>query len=83
MYAIAGLVQPNAVFRLITSLNLVTPSIGKSAPDILGLDESGQSKVIDPDSTDNAAIMKAAHACPMSAIIVEDMETYEKLWPKD
>ena len=50
-------------------------------PKVFGLDENGQSTVIDLDGDTEECIIEAAIQCPVSAITVEDAETGTKLFP--
>ncbi len=51
------------------------------APKVFRLNDNRQSEVADPggDSVEN--ILEAAENCPVSAIIVEDEQTGEQLFP--
>lgn len=49
-------------------------------PGVFQLDDEMQAKVIDAQGATRDEIIAAAGACPMSAIIVEDAETGEKLF---
>lgn len=51
------------------------------APNVFQLDENRQSKVADPDGDSVEKILEAAENCPVSAIVVEDAETGERLFP--
>lgn len=51
------------------------------APGVFALDENRQATVADPDVEDGAPILKAAEECPVGAIIVEDLETGDRLVP--
>ncbi|MHC5002252.1 MAG: ferredoxin [Planctomycetota bacterium] len=50
-------------------------------PGVFALDERRQSTVTDPDGAGPDEILKAAEECPVSAIIVEDATTGERLFP--
>ncbi|MCL4305519.1 ferredoxin [bacterium] len=52
------------------------------APDIFGLDPERQAQVIDPETLDDEGVLAAAHACPMLAILVEEKETGQRVWPR-
>ncbi|MCS7223628.1 MAG: ferredoxin [Armatimonadetes bacterium] len=52
-----------------------------TAPDVFALDESGRACVVDPEGDSEATIWEAAEGCPVSAIIIEDIETLEQLYP--
>ena len=45
------------------------------------LNDDRQSEAVNPEGDPEAAILEAAENCPMSAIIVEDAETGEQLFP--
>jgi ferredoxin len=51
------------------------------APNVLRLNDDRQSEAVNPEGDPEAAILEAAESCPMSAIIVEDAETGEQLFP--
>lgn len=50
-------------------------------PGVFALDEKKQSKVADERGATNAALRNAAEECPVSAIILEDAETGEQVFP--
>ncbi len=52
-----------------------------TTPKVFGLDENGQSIVIDLEGDTEAQILGAAVGCPQGAITVEDAETGESLFP--
>jgi ferredoxin len=45
------------------------------------LDDNRQSEVADPDGDSVEKILEAAENCPVSAILVEDADTGEQLFP--
>jgi ferredoxin len=51
------------------------------APNVFRLDENRQSEVADPAAASEETILEAAENCPVSAIVVEDAETGERLFP--
>jgi ferredoxin len=51
------------------------------APHVFRLNDDRQSEAVDPDGDPFEQIMEAAESCPMSAILVEDAETGEQLFP--
>jgi len=51
------------------------------APNVFRMNDNRQSEVVDPAGDHEEKIMEAAENCPMSAIIVEDAETGEQLFP--
>jgi ferredoxin len=51
------------------------------APKVFRLDDNRQSEAFDPNGDGEATILEAAENCPVSAIIVEDAETGERLFP--
>jgi ferredoxin len=53
-----------------------------NAPGVFDLDEEEKSYVVDPNAADEQTILEAAQNCPVDAIILEDEETGEQIWPK-
>jgi ferredoxin len=51
------------------------------APKVFQLNENRQSEAVNPEGETFEKIMDAAENCPVSAIIVEDAETGERLFP--
>jgi ferredoxin len=51
------------------------------APNVFRLNDNRQSEAVDPGGDSEEKILEAAENCPMSAIIVEDAETGEQLFP--
>lgn len=51
------------------------------APKVFALNENRQSHVVDPDGDAAERILEAAENCPVSAIIVEEAQTGERLFP--
>jgi ferredoxin len=51
------------------------------APHVFRLNDDRQSEAVDPAGDPFEQIMEAAESCPMSAILVEDAETGEQLFP--
>jgi ferredoxin len=51
------------------------------APNAFRLNEARQSEAVDPPGDPVEKILEAAENCPMSAIIVEDAETGEQIFP--
>jgi ferredoxin len=51
------------------------------APHTFRLNDNRQSEVADPAGDGEEKILEAAENCPVSAIIVEDAETGERLFP--
>ncbi len=51
------------------------------APKVFALDDNRQSTVVNVNGDTPARIKEAAEGCPLSAIVVEDAETGEKLLP--
>ena len=45
------------------------------------LNDNRQSEVVDPDGDSVERVLEAAENCPVSAILVEDAETGERLFP--
>lgn len=53
----------------------------QTAPAVFGLDSRKQSIVIDPAGDSPARVREAAEQCPVSAIILEDADTGERIFP--
>jgi ferredoxin len=51
------------------------------APNVFRLNDDRQSEAVDPAGDPFENVMEAAENCPMSAIIVEDADTGEQLFP--
>jgi ferredoxin len=51
------------------------------APQVFVLNEQRQSEAVNPEGDTVEKILDAAENCPVSAIIVEDAETGERLFP--
>lgn len=51
------------------------------APNTFRLNDDRQSEAVNPEGDPKAQILEAAENCPMSAIVVEDAETGEQLFP--
>ena len=51
------------------------------APNVFRLNDDRQSEAVNPEGDPEARILEAAENCPMSAIIVEDAETGDQLFP--
>jgi ferredoxin len=51
------------------------------APKVFRLDDNRQSEAFDPNGDSEEKILEAAENCPVSAIVVEDAETGERLFP--
>jgi len=51
------------------------------APKVFVLNDNRQSEAVNPDGDTVENILEAAENCPVSAIIVEDAETGERLFP--
>ncbi len=58
--------------------NAMCPTI---ATNTFKLNEDRQSEAVNPEGDPEAKILEAAENCPVSAIIVEDAETGERLFP--
>jgi len=52
------------------------------APNVFQLDGENKAVVITQDELDEMKLL-AAQSCPVAAIIVEDIETGEQVWPKE
>lgn len=50
------------------------------APKVFGLDEKNLAYVISEDELDDIKLL-AAQSCPTAAIIVEDIESGQQVWP--
>lgn len=53
-----------------------------TAPEVFALNAQGQSSVTDPAGAPEERVLEAAEGCPMMAIVVEDEETGERLFPR-
>lgn len=51
------------------------------APGVFALDDNRQSDVVNPAADTEEKILEAAENCPVSAIVVEDAQTGERLFP--
>ena len=51
------------------------------APNVFQLNDDRQSEAMNPEGAPEAQVLEAAENCPMSAIIVEDADTGEQLFP--
>lgn len=51
------------------------------APKVFALNDDRQSTVLNADGDTPARIKEAAEGCPLSAIVIEDAETGERLLP--
>ena len=51
------------------------------APNVFQLNDDRQSEAVNPQGDPEAQVLEAAENCPMSAIIVEDADTGEQLFP--
>jgi ferredoxin len=51
------------------------------APNTFRLNDNRQSEAVDPNGDSVEKILEAAENCPVSAILVEDAETGEQLFP--
>jgi ferredoxin len=51
------------------------------APKVFVLNEQRQSEAVNPEGDTLEKILEAAENCPVSAILVEDVETGERLFP--
>jgi ferredoxin len=51
------------------------------APKVFRLNDNRQSEAVDPGGDTVEKILEAAESCPVSAILVEDAETGEQLFP--
>lgn len=50
------------------------------APKVFGLDDKNLAYVISEDELDDMKLL-AAQSCPTAAIIIEDMESGQQVWP--
>ena len=53
----------------------------QTTPTVFALDENRQSTVVNPSGDTAVRIREAAEGCPLSAIVLEDAETGERLFP--
>lgn len=78
-------VQPNLFIKVDQSLCIGCCSCETIAPDVFSVDKlsrmNPKSKVINQKGAGVNKIMNAAETCPTKAIIVEDEESKEKLYP--
>ena len=51
------------------------------APSVFALNDDRQSEAVNPAGDTEEKILEAAENCPVSAIVVEDAETGERLFP--
>jgi ferredoxin len=51
------------------------------APKVFGLDDKNLAFVISEDELDDIKLL-AAQSCPTAAIVVEDIETGQQVWPQ-
>jgi len=51
------------------------------APGVFALNDDRQSEAVNPGGDAEERILEAAENCPVSAILVEDAETGERLFP--
>ena len=51
------------------------------APNVFDIDEQFKAVVLDPKGDSDAEIRKAAEACPVKAIILEDEQTGKRIYP--
>jgi ferredoxin len=51
------------------------------APKVFQLNENRQSEVVNPAGDTVEKVLEAAENCPVSAILVEDADTDEQLFP--
>lgn len=51
------------------------------APKVFGLNDQRQSHVINPEGDTAGKIREAAEQCPLNAIVLEDADTGERLFP--
>ena len=51
------------------------------APKVFEIQESGRADVLDPSADTEENIIKAAEACPETAIKIEDADTGEQIFP--
>lgn len=51
------------------------------APAVFALNDAGQSSVLDPGADNTEKVLEAAEGCPTMAILVEDEESGDRLFP--
>jgi ferredoxin len=66
--------------KVIRSKCISAASCVALAPKVFALDEENIAKVLSQDELDDIKLL-AAQSCPTMAIIVEDRETGEQIWP--
>jgi ferredoxin len=54
----------------------------KAAPDVYAFSPTGKAAVIDPTTAPDDVILKGARNCPYLAIVVEDLETGQQIYPR-
>lgn len=67
--------------KVIRSKCIAAASCVAIAPKVFELDAENIAKVISQDELDDIKLL-AAQSCPTMAIIVEDIETGEQIWPQ-
>ena len=79
-------IQPNLFVDVVPSLCIACCSCETIAPDVFSIDKqtrvNPKSKVINPRGAGLNKIMNAAETCPTKAIIVENIDTKERLYPR-
>jgi ferredoxin len=66
--------------QVVRSLCIGAASCVAFSPDTFSLDDEKKA-VVDENSSDEDNLIMAAQSCPTKAIIVEDTETGEQVWP--
>ncbi len=66
--------------QVIRELCIGAASCVAFSPDTFSLDDEKKA-VVNGQSADEANVIMAAQSCPTKAIIVEDTETGEQVWP--
>lgn len=67
--------------KVIRSKCIAAASCVAIAPKVFQLDETNIVKVISQDELDDLKLL-AAQSCPTMAIIVEDVQTGQQIWPQ-
>ncbi len=62
---------------------LATQGCIQTAPGAFALGPDQRSEVVDPDAAPEEKLWEAAQICPTSAIILEDAETGQRLFPPE
>ena len=67
--------------KVIRSKCIAAASCVAIAPKVFGLDDKNLAYVISEDELDDMKLL-AAQSCPTAAIVIEDIETGQQIWPE-